>query len=252
MQNRIEQYILAHAELMREWKDKHKAVGYESFVTDGIVCPEVWFSQTTRVLFILKEAYNDERSRGVDWCLLDYLMSEDGSKGRIWTAVAEWQYALQNTTNRDIPVFDGWLGCPVGDMKQYRKARGNLLKQCSVINIKKSNGRNGSDDADLLRYVKEDWELIKTQIELIDPTIIVCGSTFSLLRDWTADPEQKRTQIFGVDTAYIPDSRGCYAIGSRALLAYYHPANQYPAALNFYGIVGMYHNYLKQEGCSRS
>lgn len=247
MKNKITQYTLAHSELLSKWKDKHKAAGYKGFVSDGIVCPELWFSQSTRVLFILKEAYSDDGNEN-DWDLLDCLNSESESKGRIWTAVAEWQYALQNTTEERIPVFDGWLGCPVGDTKQYREARTALLKQCAVINIKKSNGQNGSDDMDLLRYVKEDWMLIKSQIELINPTIIVCGSTFSLLRDWKTEPEQERKLILGMDTASLPEGRGCYAIGSRTLLAYYHPANQYPAVLNHYGLVGMYHNFLKLGG----
>ena len=247
MQSELDQYISAHSELMHKWKTKHKTTGHKAFVSDGIICPEVWFSQNTRVLFILKEAYSSDSDSNVDWNLLDYLNSADGSKGRIWSAVAEWQHALENTTKDSISVFDNWLGCPVGDMVQYRKTKSDLLKKCAVINIKKSNGRNGSTDADLLEYINQDWELLKKQIEIIAPTIIVCGSTFHLLKDYPKDPASKRKHILGADTSSISKDRGCKRIGDTIVIAYYHPANQYPAALNYYGIAGIYHSYLREK-----
>lgn len=239
----VAQYEQAHNKLMTEWKSKHEAVGYKEFVTDGIVYPEIWFSQTTRILYILKEAHSDEKSDGNDWNLLDYLNKPDERKGRIWAAVAEWQYALQNTTADSIPVFDGWLGGSVGDMTQYREAQTALLRKCAVINIKKSNGQNGSDDMDLLDYVNEDGDLLKQQIDIISPTIIVCGSTFHLLKDRLKQSDKKL--ILGEETASFPD-KDCFSVNGRIVIAYYHPANQYPAKLNYYGLAGMYHHYLRQ------
>ncbi|MDY3822323.1 MAG: hypothetical protein SOZ82_04345 [Eubacteriales bacterium] len=241
----IAQYEQAHNKLMTEWKSRHKAAGYKEFVTDGVVCPEVWFSQTTRVLYILKEPNNDNKGDGTDWNLPDYLNRPDGSKGRIWTAVAEWQYALQNTTADSIPAFDNWLCGPVGDMRKYREIQKNLLKQCAVLNIKKSNGRNPSDDIDLSRYVSEDGDLLKRQIAIISPTVIVCGSTFHLLKDGVGQSDKKR--IFGEETSSFPD-KGCFPVDGKIGIAYYHPVNRYPALLSYYGLAGMYHHCLKQTG----
>lgn len=241
METKIARYKQAHDKLIAEWKDRHKKAGYKEFVTDGVVCPEVWFPQPTRVLYILKEPHS---GNGKDWSLLDYLKEPDESKGRTWAAVAEWQYALQNTTVDSIPAFDAWLGAPYGDMERYREAQMNLLRQCAVLNIKKSNGKSESNDIDLLDYVNEDGDLLKRQIDMISPTIIVCGSTFHLLKDNPKQPDKKR--IFGEDTGSFP-SRGCFSIGGRTVIAYYHPANHYPAELNYYGLAGMYHHYLKSN-----
>ena len=247
METKLEKFNNEYADLMRQWKSRHKSAGYRSFVSDGVLCPEIWFSQTTRILFILKEAYSVNQDDDIDWNLLDYLNSIAGSKGRIWSAIAEWQHALDHTTKESIPIFDNWLGCTVGDMPQYRKVKCDLLRKCAIINIKKSNGRNGSADSDLLEYIQKDWDLLKKQIEIIDPTIIVCGSTFHLLKDCPKDPVSKRKLILGADTSSLSQDRGCKRIGDTTVIAYYHPANQYPAALNYYGISGMYHSYLREE-----
>lgn len=242
------EYKDAHSALMDEWKKRHKAKGYGIFIKDGIVCPETWFSQSIRVLFLLKEAYNNDPDyKGDCWDLLGFLKDTDKNKGRIWAAVAEWQHAIENTTKEHIPTFDGWLGATVNDMDKYRKKQCEQLKKCAVMNIKKSNGKTASTDKDLLGYVERDWDLLKKQIEIIAPTIIVCGSTFHLLKDKSKEPDSERKLIFGADSCKLLPDRGCKRIGDTTVIAYYHPANRRPAALNYYGIAEMYQSLLKEE-----
>lgn len=243
------QYKQSHDLLMKRWKERHERLGYSVFIKDGVIDPEVWYTQDERILFILKEAYtNEEITENAD--LTDDLKKYVSSKGRIWNAVAEWTYGLTNTAKDTVPYFDNWLGVPNEDFEKYKNARADILKKCAVINIKKSNGKNTSDDIDLLKYVKEDGDLLARQIEIIDPTIIVCGSTFHLLKDVKKDKnvdEKRILKIFGEDTHKLPDAKGCYTINGRPVIAYYHPANQYPAVLCFYGITGIYHHYLKNK-----
>lgn len=246
MKAEVVNYLQGNNLLLSEWKARHKAQGYTSFVQDGIIDPEIWFNEPHRILFILKEAYNGDGISNVDSNLVDELKIPDGSKGRIWSAIAEWVYGLEQTTSNEIPVFDGWLGITEHTNEAYRKRKCDLLRKCAVLNIKKSNGVNGSDDSDLRVYVEEDADLIRKQIEIIQPTIIVCGSTFHLIKDTAETVSDKRYIILGADSSQLPNERGCYSLESKTIIAYYHPANPYPATLNFYGIVGMYHNYLKQ------
>lgn len=79
-----ERYQLDMEQLYSHWKLKEPAIrlvstkcgeGEETsinhrnniFISDGVVCPEVWYSQNVRVLFLLKEAYtkngNSDRGR---------------------------------------------------------------------------------------------------------------------------------------------------------------------------------------------
>lgn len=245
MKDEIARYLENNNLLFSEWKERHKAQGYTSFIQDGIVEPEVWFGESHRILFILKEAYNGDGIPNVDSNLIEELKLPDGSKGRIWSAVAEWVYGLEQTTSNEIPVFDNWLGITEHTNDAYRKRKCDLLRKCAILNVKKSNGVNGSDESDLRVYIEEDADLIRKQIEIIQPTIIVFGSTFHLIKDMIETDLDKRYRILGDDSSLMPNDRGCYSLGNKTLIAYYHPANQYPATLNFYGLVGMYHNFLK-------
>ena len=57
----------------------------------------------------------------------------------------------------------------------------NALSKIAVINIKKSEGVSKSDlYGDIVNYLIEDKELLKKQIELVNPDILVCGRTFDI------------------------------------------------------------------------
>jgi len=245
IKEKVDQYNRSHTKLLEGWKKKHKDKGRNKFVSDGVVCPEKWFSQTVRPLFLLKEAHAGQDGGETDWNLIGCLNSVEESKGRIWSAVAEWQHALENTTADSIPFFDSWLGDGSKNVNTYRDIKCGLLKKCAVINVKKSNGQKRSDDSDLMNFIEEDWDLLKKQIEIVDPTIILCGSTFHLLIEWQKRNIEKR--IFSDNIANFSDEKGCYLIGGKTVIAYYHPSNHYPAALNYYGLAGMYHYYLKEK-----
>lgn len=246
MNSKAEYYKEESEVLFSEWKERHKKAGYTTFIQDGIVDPKQWFSQQVRVLFLLKEAYPDDKApKGVS-NIAENLITPNENKGRIWSAVAEWQYGIEHTTKNNIPSFNNWIDVQEKADWSDRNRRCDLLRKCAIINIKKSNGQNGSDDRDLERYVEEDGDLLRRQIEIIDPTIIVCGNTFHLLQDKANSPTEHRMCILGEDTSSLPNDRGCYKVGNRLVISYYHPANHYPAALNYYGIVCMLHNYLKE------
>lgn len=241
MTTAIEQYRIEHESLMCEWHSRHKKKGYTEFVRDGIVNPSIWFTQKQRILFLLKEAYNDEKDKGKDWDLVtDYIAVPNKASGRIWNAVAEWYDGLSKTTYKSVPRFDNWLHVEKKNIQLYHKAKYSFLQKCSIVNIKKSNGLKTSSDDDLCKYVEEDADLLKRQIALIDPTVIVCGSTFHLVKNNTSF-------ILGADSSQITEDRGCYHIGGKDVIAFYHPSNHYPSSMNFYGLVSMYHHYLKEQ-----
>ena len=57
--DRAEAYRREVEMLFRTWKEKNPLDGMDHqhgiFIRDGVVCPERWFSQTVRPLFLLKE-----------------------------------------------------------------------------------------------------------------------------------------------------------------------------------------------------
>ena len=139
------------------------------FIRDGVVCPELWFAQRTRPLFLLKEAYNGDG----DWDLAgDHLLTSD-SASRMWRRVSRWTYALLNTTAEELAPYDPGL-----DVSKY----GNeYLRRIAVVNVKKSGDKNSSNMDEIRSYAWFDAQRLWKQLSLCDPTVIVCGYTGSAL-----------------------------------------------------------------------
>lgn len=139
------------------------------FVKDGVVCPEQWFSQEIRPLFLLKEAYGGDK----DWSLLDYLLS-DNKSGKTWQRIAKWTYGLMETTFQQIPSY------------------------------------------------------------------ILCGYTGAALDVVMGTPVCRDKNV----------NRFCWTrLNNHLVLVvdYWHPANQYPDIMNYYGLMGIYQQALREQ-----
>lgn len=196
--------------LLKKWKrqEHHKN---ELFIYDGIIDTQRWSKSQPKILFILKEAW-EEQYKKEDWDLCKIIRTVwKGPKYKIWRTLAYWAYAIQYSGNRLTPPL------PDQDDKKYIES----FLSCAIINIKKSGGKSSSDFNDLASYVQKDKKLLKRQIELISPDIIVCGSTFDLVKDLFADI---------ADTDYDL----LYRWGNIPIINFGHPANRYPHKLNYY------------------
>ena len=129
--------------LMDEWEQKHLKSNYKRFIRDGIVCEEKWDSQKTpRVCFFLKEAYASEEG-GYD---LAGTLHEKGP-WTMWKKVSIWTQAIHNAFNNTGYEYAENL---------FRSKEKEVIDLISIINIKKSNGENGSKYKDLENYAKEE------------------------------------------------------------------------------------------------
>ena len=115
--------------------------------------------------------------------------------------------------------------------------------------MKKSNGTTQSDYADLLKYAQLDKEYLKREIEILNPDIIVCGNNSSLLRVLYGASIQSNGKVGddGLIDYYFMRQHGYALLGDRIILDYYHPANQYPAIMNYYTICSLYQQALKKK-----
>lgn len=199
------------------------------FIRDGVVNKKVWYCENKkkRILFVLKEAYGGEAS----WSLADELKIR-APWASIWKRVVEWTYGVQNTTVDKIARYE--------PASISMEADNEWLNQISVINIKKSGGVSSSKYEEILLYADFDKLELRKQIEIIDPEIIVCGSTFGALN--LLYDNQIRTKEFYCDNWYYFTD----VIGGkdRLVIDYYHPANHYPALLNYYGLINIYQQAL--------
>lgn len=213
-----------------EWikKDIHK--GYV-FNYDGIVNDSYWNEENNkRIMFFLKEAHQGNRSReeyGKD--VFDLVGWLNGTVYKMWKKVAIWVAAVENTTVSSIEEFDE---------AKIEQCEQDLIRKISVVNIKKSNGKTNSNWEELVRYANEDKELIRREIEMINPRIIICGNNSSLLNtifENALDMQELYKHHYTIYKGYI-------------ILDYYHPACHYPNFVNYYAVASLYQQALKNIG----
>lgn len=229
--SREQEYAVQSKNLFDRWKNK-PALGVINhaegvFISDGVVDPERWFSQEIRPLFLLKEAYNGD----ADWDLASHLLHSTSRCGATWRRVSQWTEGLLKTTARDIFPFQ----------KQSVIAYGNeFLRKIAVMNVKKSGGQHSSDEQELLMYAEYDKLELYEQLVAIDPTIIVCGYTIECLN---CIMPQRVKEYAGQSSNlfYYTELNGHPVL----VLDYWHPSNQYPDIMNYYGLMGAYQQALK-------
>lgn len=230
--------------LMRYWKEKqpietsytnskkeHVDItidhGKNFFIPDGIVDENVWntLPKGKKILYVFKEAYEDDHNKQ-SWALNTELR-DYGPWGMIWNRICEWTYGIHMTNISELP--------------RYKVVRDNeWLRKIAVMNLKKSGGLHQSEYEEISAYAKADKEEIIREIELIDPDIVICGATFGDINTIT---DKKVNKGSNDNWYYYTD-----IIGRRRLyIDYYHPSNRFPSLLNFYGLVGIYQQALKEE-----
>lgn len=211
--------------------------GANGFIADGIVDAPTWKEQKRKILFVLKEAYHDKRAE-YD---LSASLKVEGPWGSVWNRCAEWISGIcRADRGNPLPPYQAlsW-----GDAN-------SLLKSCAVLNLKKSDGNSSSCMGEIAEYAQYDHLEIKQQIKIINPDIVICGSVLYLLKEHVyGDALLGNGQFRGErnDNWYYWTT----ALTGKPTLVidFYHPANRYPAVLNYYALMGVYHQAVRD--CAR-
>ena len=212
--------------LFSEWAKKEKHAG-RLFNRDGIVNEEEWNASDKKILFLLKEAYHKTEMPGDTYDLSEDLNS-NGPWSNIWYRVADWTRAIMQTEENRIPSYK----------KLSHDDANNYLRKIAVVNIKKSGGTSTSRYDNLKGYAQDDAEELLTEIELINPDIIVCCYSFDYLNIVLSIANEQ------IDKAGHPNDNYHYRWRDKTVIDYYHPAAHTDALQSFYGIVGCYHDSL--------
>ena len=219
-------------ELFNEWKKDEK---YENdFIEDGIIDINSWNKPgNKKVLFVLKEAY-DNPGNG-DICKFIRDKGEDCLKSRIFRNIAMWKYGIDNTTEQKIEPYVKY------ENFADEKTLYNKLKSVAWLNLKKKDTNNRESYYEEIReYAKNEKKSICDEIELIDPDIIVCGNVFEILyRDVL---EKKPFQRCDNWYYYID-----FKSKRRLFIDFYRPSNFYHPLMNYYGLMCIYQQALKNK-----
>ena len=211
-------YESEHSILMNEWRRKYIN---QAFIEDGIVHFPTWEKQEKKILILLKEAYNSES------IIKDLFENEPFHN--IWQTTARYIKALELTKSNYLPTLE--------EVNNYEP---QILQKIAILNIKKADGKNISDYKELKSIAADDIELIKKQINLIKPNIIICGGTKCFFDDifW---------QSIGFNKYPIPETDEIiYTSQNAVLLDISHPSHRVSNLMKHYLFAGVYQKYLQQ------
>lgn len=132
-----------------------------NIIEDGIVSEEEYLDSKYKILYIMKEV-----NGGAGWNLKDFLYK--GGRSQTWDNVARWTEGLLNI-NQEY----NWSYLE----ENNENRRKYYLKKIGVINLKKTSGHHTADNKKISMAASENRNLIKKQVDLYNPDIIICCGT---------------------------------------------------------------------------
>jgi len=116
-------------------------------------------------LFSSREAYGDPGD-AEGWDLRKKFRDDwGGPKYKVWWTVGRWAHAAFRISNKQTAPFP----LDVGEIQC-------AFLSTAIVNIKKSGGTSSTKFDNLRSYFNEDRALIRRQLDLINPEIVVCGN----------------------------------------------------------------------------
>jgi hypothetical protein len=184
-------------------------------VIDGIVDLDNYMATTPKILWILKEPYDDEENgvaTGGGWHFSrDFLTKED-----FYTRMGRSRVTWHPITYVTYGILNGFIGW--NEMSFIRDDRSMLdvIRKIAVINVKKLPGFTRTKDSGSIALAYQmNKALLHKQIDTYNPDIIIGGSTLHLFYD-ELGIRQKDIRISG--SIHFAINKG------KLLIHAYHPA----------------------------
>lgn len=160
------------------FKEKHPEAKY--FIWDGLFSPVEYYNSYPRILFINKEAYDEE-----EYDLVADIRAKIEKGQPFWKK----QVGLKASMKKELAVIyavhnDSKLSAQemVEEYKRIDDFSSDLLS-CAYINIKKSDGLNKSNIVDLAHHAQMNIDFICEQIRFFNPDIIIGGNVVDGILD---------------------------------------------------------------------
>lgn len=144
----------------------------KKIVTDGIINFEEWKKSNLKILFLLKETFGGYLKIGDTENNQNNTIPVNSGASFFWYNISRWNYLLMQVLDKN-------------EMNPVMPLNENLedVKDIAVLDIKKiDNNNTTSKMGEINRYAKSDKEILKKQIDIICPNIIICGNTMDGLK----------------------------------------------------------------------
>lgn len=149
-------------------------------IYDGVMKPELYFSRGIRLAWMLKEPYDLENGTGGGWNYFD--MFPDGENlyetqfnkehKSTWQPMIYISYGIHNN-------FQKW------ENMEYLRDKNEMceiVREVAFINSQKlpAKGFTNTNFSDLWESINKNADLLKKQIELINPNVFIFANTIEL------------------------------------------------------------------------
>lgn len=150
-------------DIWQKWEEHYSSRGISPtrICRDGILNREQFGKDHNRLLFVMREVNNWEGGN------LENLL-KDGPKYQMWHTISRWAAGIL----KSFPDYDS--------INNYQAMR-DALSQVASINLKKTSGQSYSDEAQINAYAFQDRQFLVSQIEEINPTLVIACGTFNQL-----------------------------------------------------------------------
>ena len=156
------------SELKRIWKNNRN--DYEVFCDDGILLENDWDNSRTKIIFLLKETFKD-------FNIIKGKHGPNGNSKTFWRKMQMWTHITDK-------IYNGEEITHLEAIKIKEKPNSEV----AYVNIKKNVTKSkevyktNSLDEDIRKYAISDAILLKKQIDLINPNVIICCGTYKYLK----------------------------------------------------------------------
>ena len=192
-------------------------------VYDGVADSEGYLASSPKVMFVLKEPYDDfkKNSQGITvpygggWDLPElftkYSAAKEWPRVRTWHRIIYAMYGFQHDRHYN-------------DMDYIRNApeMGDVLLRVCWVNLSKMPGFTTSTDGQWRNAFRENWaDIFDCQVQCYAPDVIVFGNTFSMVSDRFLEEGDNREPVYAPDGRLVINKY--YKKDGRLLVDAYHP-----------------------------
>jgi|GEM_PF-2631395 len=186
------------------------------YVIDGIINDEQWNATRCQVLFILKETY------GYSECRIFHMRDELPlwlkCKNKTYTKIAKLAMVIHDS-------FSKRRFFTSEEIEKLNFSHENLLgalRKCAVIEIKKHSGTSKkSDNREINAEFIANRELLQTQIDDINPNVIIAGSTVC----WNCLADKKIGIFREIAGLELVKKHECGFFSNKVFYNAHHPAS---------------------------
>lgn len=194
-------------------------------MTDGVVDEAAFLESPRKLLFILKEA-NDEE--GGNWDLREFLRK--GGQAATWNNITRWVMGIRN-----LPGQTPW------EKAEYITAnlRQAHLRSVAVMNLNKVPGGAFTNPAELRAVALEVAELLRRQFQLYKADVAICCGVGDIVDD-----------VFELTHSWNKTARGVWFkeyITGKFIISYCHPQVRSWSHLIMYGLVDAVNELYQTE-----